>query len=192
MKNTRLMIAILAIALSTNMIGQEVTVNTEKSTIQWTGKKVTGEHTGTIQLKDATLKMKNDAILEGKVVMNMASITNTDLTDQEYNQKLIGHLKSDDFFSVAKYPTAELIITGSTPMVNNEMTVKGNLTIKGITKPIEFKATKNNDKSFTAIIVVDRAKYDVRYGSGSFFDGLGDKMIYDDFEINATLVVEKS
>jgi polyisoprenoid-binding protein YceI len=156
--------------------------------LQWTGKKVTGEHSGYINLKEAKLKMKDDKIVNGKFVIDMASITNTDLTDAEYNQKLVGHLKSDDFFGVAKFPTAELVITESSAIANNQMTVKGNLTIKGITKPIEFTATKM-DNSLSAKIIIDRAKYDVRYGSGSFFDGLGDKMIYDDFEIIATLVI---
>ncbi|HEY9114315.1 MAG TPA: YceI family protein, partial [Bacteroidales bacterium] len=173
------------------MIAQEMKVDLNQSKIQWTGEKVTGEHTGMVDLKDAKLKMQNNTIVEGKFIINMSSLTNTDITDTEYNQKLVGHLKSDDFFSVEKHPTAELVIVESSAFVNNEATVKGNLTIKGITKPIEFKAIKNGN-SLDALIIVDRTKYDIRYRSGSFFDGLGDKMIYNDFILKTNLVISES
>lgn len=191
MKIIKLITAVVAIVSTSALVAQEIKFDLNQSKIQWTGEKVTGEHTGTISLKDANLKMKDNTIVEGKFIIDMSSITNTDLIDAEYNQKLVGHLKSDDFFSVAKYPTAELKITESTPFVNNTATIKGNLTIKGITKPIEFKATRN-ENSLDALIIVDRAKYDIRYGSGSFFEGLGDKMIYDDFILKTNLVISES
>lgn len=191
MKTIKLMTIAAALLSATTLLAQDVKFDLTQSTIQWTGEKVTGEHTGTIMLKDAKLKMKDNTIVDGKFIIDMSSITNSDLTDAEYNQKLVGHLKSDDFFSVAKYPTAELVITESSAFVNNESTVKGNLTIKGITKPVEFKATKNGN-SLDAMIIVDRTKYDIRYGSGSFFDGLGDKMIYNDFILKTNLVISES
>lgn len=120
----------------------------------------------------------------------MKSITNDDLKNQELNKKLVNHLKSDDFFSVNRHPTAKLILSGSGSLENKEVDVLGNLTIKGKTHPVSFKGKKNGN-IFTATIVVDRAKYDVRYGSGSFFENLGDKLIYDDFIIDVKLVVEE-
>jgi polyisoprenoid-binding protein YceI len=191
MKTIQLMFLIAAMAVATGISAQELKIDTQQSQLQWVGKKVTGEHTGYVALKEAKLKIKDDQIVSGKVVIDMNSISNTDLTNQEYNQKLVGHLKSDDFFSVEKFPTAELAIVESSKPVNGEMTVKGNLTIKGITKPIEFKA-KKTETGYTARIVINRAKYDVRYGSSSFFEGLGDKVIYDDFEINAVLVSDRT
>ena len=106
---------------------------------------------------------------------------------------LQGHLKSDDFFGVAKYPLAKLVITGSTPFDKGTGVVSGTLTIKDITNPIEFKATvqkKDDGTWFFANIIIDRTKYNIRYGSGSFFDNLGDKTIYDDFKLKVNLLVK--
>jgi polyisoprenoid-binding protein YceI len=110
-----------------------------------------------------------------------------DLEAGEWHDKLVGHLKSDDFFGVEKFPTSELIITESAPFKNNEATVTGKLTIKGITHPVTFKAVKVGT-GYTALITVDRTKYDIKYGSGKFFDSLGDKMIYDEFTLDVKLV----
>lgn len=106
----------------------------------------------------------------------------------------MGHLKSEDFFGVEKYPVSKLVISGSTSFVKGSAVVKGNLTIKGISNPVEFKATyqKKDDGSwFFGNIVIDRTKYNVRYGSGSFFDNLGDKTIYDEFKIKVALLVRE-
>jgi len=119
----------------------------------------------------------------------MNSLVNKDLEDAEWNGKLIGHLKSDDFFSVANYPVATLVITESTPFKDGVSDVKGNLTIKGITHPISFK-TKKSEGAYLATLTVERTKYEVRYGSGKFFDNLGDNMIYDDFILDVKIVVE--
>jgi len=159
---------------------QNLTADVKKSTLAWHGKKVTGEHFGNIQLKEGWIELKDGKIVKGTFIMDMTSITNTDLKDPGYNKKLVDHLKSDDFFGVAKHPEARIEILKSTPFLNNESTVDANLTIKNITHPITFKA-KREGSVYSAVIVVDRSKYDVRYGSGSFFDNLGDNMIYDEF-----------
>ena len=105
----------------------------------------------------------------------------------------MGHLKSDDFFGVVKFPVAKLVITGSTPFDKGTGVVTGTLTIKDIMNPIEFKAAtqkKDDGVWFFANIVVDRTKYNIRYGSGSFFDNLGDKTIYDEFKLKVNLLVK--
>ena len=130
--------------------------------------------------------MKNNQIAAGKFVIDMASITCTDLTDPGYNTKLVNHLKSDDFFSVASHPEATIEIVKSSPFVNNESTVEAKLTIKKITHPITFKVKKDGN-AYVADLVVDRSKYDVRYGSGSFFDNLGDNLIYDEFDMSVRI-----
>ena len=160
------------------LFAQQMKTDTEKSSLKWHGEKVAGEHWGHIDLKKGWLSWENDKLTDG--VIDMGSITNTDIEDPEYNAKLVGHLKSDDFFGVEKFPTAKLEIKSSEKFKNNKATVKAQLTIKDITHPIEFEAQKD-DNWFMAEIIVDRSKYNVRYGSGSFFDNLGDKMIYDDF-----------
>ena len=167
---------------------QNLNADVAKSTLKWHGKKVTGEHFGTIRLKSGSMEVKDNQIAKGRFVIDMASITNTDLTDATYNAKLVNHLKSDDFFGVAKHPEAIIEIVKSTPFSNNEATVEGKLTIKNITHPITFKVKKDG-KAYAAEIIVDRAKYDVRYGSGSFFDDLGDKMIYDEFTMTVKIEV---
>ncbi len=187
-----LLISIFLISLSaTALNAQTYMADVKKSTLKWHGEKVTGEHFGNISLKEGMMEITNDQISKGKFVIDMASITNTDLTDAEYNAKLVGHLKSDDFFGVAKHPEAVIEIVKSGKFVNNEATVDARLTIKNITHPITFKV-KRDGMAYDAEIVVDRSKYDVRYGSGSFFDGLGDKMIYDEFTMNVNVVVAKS
>lgn len=175
---------------SVSAFAQSLTVNTNNSTLKWHGKKVTGEHFGIIKLKDGSLTLKNNAITAGEFTIDMTSIANTDLEDAAYKAKLEGHLKSDDFFSVEKFPTSKLVIKSSSFFVNNVAKIKADLTIKGITQPIEFKVRKMDSK-FTAEIVVDRSKFDVKYGSGSFFENLGDKLIYDDFTLTVVIVTEK-
>src|SRR5690606_35721546 len=111
----------------------------------------------------------------------------------EYRDKLVNHLKSDDFFGVEKYPTAKFEITKVVSQGNDQYLVTGNLTIKATTKEIEFPATiKAEGEALTASaqITVDRSEYDIRYGSSSFFDNLGDKVIYDDFNLDVTLVAQ--
>jgi polyisoprenoid-binding protein YceI len=186
MKTMKSIFAIAMIFATVGLFAQELTVDTKKSTLKWHGEKVTGEHFGNIDLSEGKLVWKNNKIVSGEMVIDMTSITNTDIEDEGYNAKLVGHLKSDDFFGVEKYPTAKLDIKGSDAFKDNKAKVKGELTIKGITHPIEFEAQKENDW-FMAEIVVDRSKYDVRYGSGSFFDNLGDKTIYDDFTLTVKI-----
>jgi polyisoprenoid-binding protein YceI len=184
-----LILSILMIAFSAvSLNAQKFTVDSKKSTLAWHAKKVTGEHFGNISLKSGNLEIANEQISKGKFIIDMTSITNSDLTDATYNAKLVNHLKSDDFFGVATHPEAIIEIVKAGKFVNNEATVEANLTIKNITHPITFKVRRDG-MSYTSDLVVDRAKYDVRYGSGSFFDGLGDKMIYDEFEMKVRIEV---
>lgn len=123
----------------------------------------------------------------------MKSIVCDDIKDAEYNGKLVGHLKSDDFFSVDKNPVSKFVITKATVKAGNKYTITGNLTIKGKTKAITFPAYVNvvNGKvAAQATFNVDRSDFDVKFGSASFFDGLGDKVIYDDFNVSLNLVTK--
>ena len=117
----------------------------------------------------------------------MNTISCSDLEDAEYNQKLVGHLKSDDFFGVVKFPNAILKIINSSAFLNNVASVKGQITIKGKTEDISFDVT-NEKNIYSAKIEIDRSKFDVRYGSTSFFDTLGDKAIDDIFTLNIKLL----
>jgi polyisoprenoid-binding protein YceI len=173
----------------------EYAVDKNQSKLTWIGRKVTGEHTGNIQLSEGKLITDGKVFKAGSFRIDMASLTNTDVNDEESRQKLLGHLKSDDFFATHKHAHATFVTTRVTPLGNEKYQVKGNLTIKGITKPISFPASvkvAGNEASAQAKIVVDRTKYDIKYGSGSFFDNLGDKAIDNEFELNVNLVAKTS
>lgn len=160
-------------------------VNTSESTITWTGEKVTGSHEGTITLESGHLMMEDEKIIGGEFVMDMTSINVTDLSG-ENKEKLEGHLKSEDFFGIEKNPKAKLVITSAASKGNGKYGVVGDLTIKNQTHPITFDLMMNGDTASTKL-TIDRTKYDVRYGSGSFFDNLGDKTIYDNFDLDVNL-----
>jgi len=180
---------ILAVFIFLNASAQKkLTADIEKTKLEWLGEKVTGEHKGTVNLKSGWLTWNDNKIKGGEFLIDMTSFE-----EDKNNQKFEGHMRSDDFFGIEKYPTAKLVITESTPFEKGTGTVKGSLTIKDITNPIEFKAAvqqKEDGLWFYSNITVDRTKYDMRYGSGSFLDNLGDKTIYDDFKLKVALLVK--
>ncbi|MFH6984273.1 YceI family protein [Marinoscillum luteum] len=168
-------------------------VDTKASTVEWLGKKVTGQHNGLVNLKEGSFEFKDGVLTGGTFTVDMTTIVDSDMTG-EYKDKLEGHLKSDDFFGVAKYPTSVFTITKAVPQGPGKYKVVGNITIKGKTEEIQFPATleeKDGKVTGTASLTIDRSKFDVRYGSGSFFDDLGDKTIYDDFELTVNIVASK-
>lgn len=166
--------------------GVKKVVNTEKSTVVWKGYKVTGSHYGTIDLSEGHLVFEGDKLTGGDFKVDMATLVSNDL-EGEYKGKLEGHLKSDDFFGTDAHPTANLVFTDVKPTGKNSYEVSGNLTIKGKTNPVTFELSVYGSKA-TANVKIDRSKYDIRYGSGSFFDNLGDKTIYDEFDLVVDLV----
>ncbi len=188
MKTTNYLVALALTFSSLGLFAQTQKINTKKSTINWLGKKIGGQHEGIIKIKSGTLELKNDQIVSGNFTVDMTSITNTDIKDEGYNKKLVGHLKSDDFFGVDKFPTASLSITKATEFSNGKTSVIGELTIKGKTESITFDLTKSGN-SYTTKIDIDRSKYGVKYGSTSFFDSLGDKAIDDIFILNIELLI---
>jgi polyisoprenoid-binding protein YceI len=169
------------------------------STLGWVGKKVTGQHHGTIQFKSGQVLVKGSQITGGTFVVDMTSIKNEDLTDAETNGKLLGHLKSDDFFAVDKNPTATFVITSIKALkgdaAGNNAAITGNLTIKGKTNPLSFPAkigVKNGVAAASGTATVDRTKYDIRYGSKSFFASIGDKAIDDTFTLTFNVIAKAS
>jgi polyisoprenoid-binding protein YceI len=166
-------------------------VDNQTSKLTWLAKKATGEHTGTVEVSDGSFTLDNNTLKAGNFAIDTRSITDTDITDEGANGKLVSHLKSDDFFAVEKHPKANFVLTSATKAAGNTYNVKGNLTIKGITNEVTFPATVAvNGKRLTANakITIDRTKYDIKFRSKNFFENLGDKVIYDDFDINVALV----
>lgn len=178
------------------------TVNADESTINWEGSKtlVDSKHYGTVDLNQGTFTVKGDNIESGNFVIDMTSIKNEDLEDEEKNQKLVGHLKSDDFFSVEDHPNATFEITQIEAIKKQKEgddsthKISGNLTIKGISKNISFNAKvhlSGDDLHLAAKFKIDRSNWDVRFGSTSFFDDLGDKAISDDIKLEVEVHASK-
>ena len=173
-------------------------VDTKLSSLEWYAEKLTGKHNGTIQFSSG--EMKNDhGNLTGTFEIDMTSIANKDLESAEWKTKLETHLKSADFFDVEKFPKSRFVIVSATPVKDAKErgathTVKGNLTIKDKINEITFDVTlkmQGNNISCSGAAVIDRSKFDVRYGSKTFFPDIGDKMIYDEFTLKFNVVAVK-
>jgi polyisoprenoid-binding protein YceI len=188
MKRSLLLLVLSGLFLVNVAAQDKLNADTTKTKLLWLGEKVTGQHNGTIKLQSGWLTWKDNKIVSGEFNIDMTTIK-----DAEGSARLEGHLKSDDFFGVEKFPVAKLVITGSTAFDKGTGVVSGTLTIKGVTNPIEFKAASQKKEDgvwFYANIVIDRTKYNVKYGSGSFMDNLGDKTIYDEFKLRVSLLVK--
>ena len=191
MKNLKTLALVAFVALTTTLVSaQGKNVDVTKSTIKWVGKKVTGQHDGTVNLKSGALFFKDNKLNKGKFIVDMTTIQVTDLKAGEGKEKLEGHLKADDFFGTEKFATATILFTKVTPKANGVYTVTANLTIKDKTNPVTFDITVKAN-SATANLVVDRTKFDIKYGSGSFFDNLGDKAIDNEFTLDVQLALAR-
>lgn len=187
--------------MKTEMV--DVMVDLQKSDLTWLGKKVTGEHTGKVKFKEAKLT-QNPTTQEvlGEIVIDLSTITSTDVTDPEYNQKLVGHLKGEDFFYVEKFPTATFKIKSFQMLKDSKALgynaiAKGDLTIRGKTQAHEAKVNyvpSADGFAVTGKLEIDRTKFDVKYNSKKFFSvtKLGDKMINDVFSIDLNVIAKNS
>ena len=179
------------IMLSLTGFSKDYKVDTKASTIEWVAKKVTGQHSGTISFGASTLNVEKKKISGGALTVDMTTIADTDLGTSPMNAKLVGHLKSDDFFGVEKFPVSTLALKKVEAKSGTVYHFTADLTIKGTTSPIEFDAEvveTSGQLTATGVMTINRAKFNIKYGSGSFFEGLGDKLIYDDFTLNFKLV----
>lgn len=191
----KLLITILAaLPLISYAKTESYSLDTSETKLNWVGRKITGEHTGTLAVKSGKLNVEKDALTGGSFEIDMTTLVNEDVKDKEQNAKLVGHLKSDDFFSVEKNPTAKFEITKVSAVKDGKVTITGDLTIKGKKESITFPAeTKTEGKKITATatINVDRTKWNIKYRSGKFFPELGDKVIKDEFTVKVSLVAKK-
>ncbi len=168
----------------------------DESTIEWKGFKPTGTHTGTISIAEGSVSVNDGNIESGSFAIDMNSITVTDIpVEKEGNAKLTGHLKSADFFDVEAYPKAKFEVTGL-ETVDGKTMLSGNLTMKETTNNISIPVTTSMDgdtmKLTSETFTIDRSKWNVKYGSKSFFDDLGDSFINDDIELKVNLVAKKA
>lgn len=187
MRNLKTIAIALVVALGTlTANAQSKAINTGTSEIKWVGKKTGGEHSGTMKFKDGKLDFKSGKLTGGSFTVDMNSINVTDIKAGEGKEKLEGHLKADDFFGTAKHATSKLVFKSVKAKTANVYTVTADLTIKNITKPVTFDLTVNKNNATTSF-AVDRTKYDIKYKSKNFFEGLGDNFIHDDFDLTVNL-----
>ncbi|WEK70412.1 MAG: YceI family protein [Candidatus Chryseobacterium colombiense] len=168
-------------------------IQTESSTVNWTGKKVLGLHTGTINIKNGFLNFENTHLVGGEIVIDMTTIVITDIADKSIYNEFFNHLNNDDFFAVDKFKTATFKISKA-EKDNEKYQISGDLTIKDITHPVTFFATIEIFTDFLHAlgeIKIDRTLYNIKYGSGKFLPNLGDKLIYDEFVLQFKLVGQK-
>ncbi len=160
------------------------------SKVAWVGRKIGGQHNGTIAVKGGQLTMEGDALKNGEFTVDMASIKVLDLTDAKLNGDLTEHLKSDDFFSAEKHPEGKFVVASVTKRADGVFEAKGPMTFKGKANQvtIPLKITKSG-KALTATgkVTLDRTNWDIKYRSGRFIPNLGDKLIKDGFDIEVEI-----
>ncbi|MBJ6109764.1 YceI family protein [Hymenobacter sp. BT523] len=170
------------------------------STLGWEGKAVTHGHNGTMNFSSGELLVKGNAIVGGTVTVDMKTMKATDIKDAESQGKFVGHMSSDDFFGVATYPTSTFKIVSVAPIKGaakdaDNATITGDMTIKGVTQRISFPAkvgVKGDLASATGKVTIDRTKFGLKYGSKSFFESIGDKAIYDTFDLTFNVIAKKA
>tara|TARA_B110000196_G_C21029771_1_gene607009 strand:+ start:442 stop:1035 length:594 start_codon:yes stop_codon:yes gene_type:complete len=181
-------------AIATKPHTDHIRVDIHKSTVKWKGSKITEGHEGFIQIQKGVLMIDHGTLVGGQISFNMKTITNSDIESEKYKAMLEGHLKSDDFFDVDKYPLSTISITKATKTEGNNYSIVADLSIKGITHSITFDAEVDIQKiAFfaKAKIKIDRTKWDIVYNSGNFFKDLGDKLILDEIEFDIYLLSAK-
>jgi polyisoprenoid-binding protein YceI len=203
MKKSLLILAFAAMGLSVIAGGPKGSksetqkVDPAKSSLKWHAEKVTGKHDGTVKVLGGTISLEGTNVIGGTVDVDMTSIDDVDMQG-EYHDKLVGHLKSDDFFGVATFPKATLVIKKVVPIADKKgaenNTITADLTIKGITKEITFPAiivVSKTEVVANAELNINRTNYGIKYGSKSFIDNIGDKAINDEFNLKVRIVASK-
>ena len=176
----------LLVTVSTAVTAQQKKINPTTSSITWVGKKVTGQHSGDLKIKDGTLVFAKKKLKGGLITVDMTTINTTDLKAGQGKEDLDGHLKADDFFGTAKYPTAKIDFKLIAANGDGSYGVTADLTIKDVTAPVTFKMIVKGNTA-TTNLKIDRTKYGIKYGSGNFFENLGDKTISDEFDLAVSL-----
>ena len=170
------------------------------STLGWEGKAVTHGHNGTMNFSSGDLIVKGNSIVGGTVTVDMKSMKATDIKDAESQGKFVGHMSSDDFFGAEKFPTSTFKIVSVTPIkgaaqTGDNATITGDMTIKGVTQRLSFPAkvgVKDGVAAATGKLTIDRTKFGLKYGSKSFFESIGDKAIYDNFDLTFNVIAKKA
>ncbi len=170
------------------------TVDKKASNVHWLGKKTTGQHEGDVALQSGALRVHHGTPVAGEFVLDMNSITVTDIKEAEDNKHLVDHLKDEDFFGTEKFPTATIAIKKLEKTDGANYNATADLTIKGVKNEITFPAkvdVTDNSVTATANITIDRTKWNISYKSKSILGSMADKFIYDDIVFTVKLVLHK-
>ncbi len=176
--------------------GKKYNIQPSEYKLDWKAKKATGQHNGVIDISKGLLYADNGKLTGGEFDIDFNSIKVLDVEDADMNMKLTNHLKSDDFFSAGKFPTGKFVIKSLAPLSNgtqNNYTITGTLTIKGISNDITFPASvkvSNEGVTASADINLDRTQWDIKYRSSKFFENLGDKLISDEFTVKFNITAK--
>ena len=182
MKKKTLIALVVTLFLAVGLQAQ--TADISEGIIYWKGSKVVPDfHEGTLSISKGALTFEDDLLTGGTFTVDMNSIVCTDLSGKS-GARLVGHLKSDDFFGVDEHPEATLVITNA-EKTDDGYNVKGDFTIRGITHAENFVLKLDGNKA-TADLEIDRSKYNVKFRSGTFFENLGDKLIKDELELRVS------
>ena len=167
----------------------QYTMNPKTSIIQWKGEKLGMTEIGTIPIRSCTISIQNEGLVAGNVVVEMNGIKSTSQQGLEA-RNLADHLRSEDFFDVANHPTAAFIFESGKSDGRGGLEFQGKLNIKGISKVVSgnLRFSSSDPLVTTVSMAFNRADFDVRYGSGTFFDNLGDGLISDEVILQVAMV----
>ena len=169
------------------LVDKRYQIDCEKSQVTWTGRNLAGRHTGKLAISQGELTIAKGELTGGRIIIDVKSIENLDLQQEDYRSMLITHLLSEDFFEVARYPSAEARLKGWRPIPEAtpgrpNYRIDAELTIKGITHPVQFDAIiapQPDGIKAQAALDIDRTDYNVTYGSGRIFEMLGMHLVND-------------
>ena len=183
-------LSLILFLFSCSLIFGQQKVDVSASNIKWTGSQISGKsHFGSLKFKTGNITIKNNVVESGVFVVDMTSLSVDDLEGRG-KKSLEGHLNSDDFFSVESFPTSSLTISSGKQSGPSSFDVSGTLTIKGVSQRVSFSLNLEENNSASAKLTFDRSKFNVRYGSGSFFENLGDKLILDNIDLEISLLLK--
>lgn len=195
MKRTAILGFIVALALTAftpKPAEEKYSVDLEKSSMEWLCKKVGGQHNGKVKIKDGSLVFDGNTLKGGSFTIDMTSITVLDSPD---NKRLIDDILSNNFFEIEKFPTSTFVITKVSPAGTDQVNITGNLTVKGITKPVTFVSSVKKEKNIVVAVAngvkVDRTKFDITFRSATFFSAIGNRAVDDEFVLTITLLAKK-
>lgn len=175
-------------------------IDAAESVIRWTGRNLFNHHHGIVRLASGEIAASAGVLKSARFVVDMNSIACEDLTDETWNAMLIRHLHDADFFETGRFPTAEFVVDAAAPIAGASagtpnFTLKGSLTLRGVTKPLEFPsviATADGSRlTGQAQIEIDRTEFGSIYGSGKFFGFLGKHVVNDHVQLHLKIHADR-